>query len=99
MSSDDRGMVFTAVALLAFILIISVGFILGAQCLNITLQPTVSVTVDGEVVFEGSAAGVVIESSGATTKVQTGKGFLYLLPKAKYVSSDVHIEPLKEKSQ
>lgn len=51
--------------------------------------------VDGQMVYQGSSAGITVESSGYATKVMIKGGFLYFFPKAYYVSKDVRLEGVK----
>lgn len=56
----------------------------------------VTVKVNKVLVYEGPSAGVDVRSSGANTTVSVSGGFLYLFPKAYYVSSDVELIGIKK---
>ena len=49
------------------------------------------VKVDGKIVYEGTSAGFDTGSEGANTSVVVKGGFLYMFPKAYYVSKNVEV--------
>ena len=68
-------------------------FLIGVQGLSLAFFDNVrmSVLVDGKTVFKGLSGCVQVKSTGATTRVDVGGGFLCLFPQAYYVSKDVKI--------
>lgn len=56
----------------------------------------VSCWIDGKKVYEGISAGIDIKSAGANTIVKINGGFMYLFPKAYYVSNNVVLINMKE---
>lgn len=82
------------------VFVVVVGIVLViviCQAINITCVDNVPVicTVDGKVVYDGISAGIIAQSSGDTTSILVRGGFLYLFPKAFYVSHDVHMTGTK----
>ena len=72
-------------------------FVVCAQWVDITFVDNIPsvVKVDGRVVYEGSSAGFDAESAGANTTVTVRGGFLFMFPKAYYVSNDVEVIGVK----
>lgn len=60
------------------------------QLIYIAISPLVVCYVNDELVYQGRSACLDIETAGAATKVSV-KGFLCVLPKAKYVSNNVRV--------
>jgi hypothetical protein len=90
---DDIGKYITAsiiglVVLLYLILIVS-------QSIQLILQPNVSVSVDGKIVFQGNNACIEESSLGSSTHLQINRGPLCLFPGPKYTSNKIETKPLQ----
>ena len=81
-----------AIALIVLVVIIC-GFMCISQIINIKYIDNVQieVIVDGEIVYSGASAGCSMKSTGSSTQVNVMGGFLYLFPRAYYVSEDVKV--------
>lgn len=69
------------------------GLVSIGQWFNITFVDNVPVKVfvDGNMIYEGTSAGVATDSNGYATKVTITGGYLYLFPQKYYVSKDVEV--------
>ena len=81
--------------LLIFGSLICAIFIVQYIDINYIDNIPIVVKVDGKTVYEGTSAGASVGSSGATTRVSIRGGFLYLFPKAYYVSHNVEVVGVK----
>lgn len=70
--------------------IFGLGSFVGVVSMLLDNVP-VTIKVDGKEVYSGPSYAAEIESSGATTKVKISGGYLYLFPKAYYVSNHVEV--------
>lgn len=82
---------------LAFTAMLIIGIAVGGQFININFFDNVPVTcyVDGKKVYQGTSAGINVDSSGASTTVRINGGFMYFFPKEYYVSNKVEMKGSK----
>ena len=86
------------VAWIAFWLVALIaGIIFCVQGIHVLVDNVpVEVRVNGDLVYKGRSAGVEVASSGANTTVAVFGGFLYMFPRAYYVSNDVELIGVKK---
>lgn len=67
-------------------------FIISLRVMDIQIQSVpIKCFVDNVLVYDGPSVGINVTSTGRTTRVDIHGGFLYLLPKAYYVSDNVRL--------
>lgn len=86
--------IWPVIVALCFVVAACVVGLFCFQRARIALEPVVRITVDGRVIYTGSAACTSVKSAGATTQVNIGRGLLCLLPGQQIVSRDVLVETL-----
>lgn len=79
-------------ALIVIIPIIAAILFTIVQFININFQNIpVKCYVDNTLIYDGISAGIETKTNGAMTDVTISGGFLYLFPKARYISSNVKL--------
>ena len=82
--------------MVSFLICLAVVVVVGRAFLETKIDSVqVVCKVDGTVVYEGPSCGINVISSGNTTRVDVKGGFLYLLPKAYYVSHNVELKGVR----
>ena len=86
---------FTLVSIFVVGMIMST--ILVLVWINVTFFDNIptKVYVGSELVYDGSSAGVEVDSSGYATTVKLHRGFLYMFPYRIYTSKNITIEGMK----
>ena len=74
-------------------IVVVICLVLGLLAIDVKFFDNVPVVckVDGAVVYRGPSAGIGVSSGGDTTVVGVSGGFLYLFPRARYVSKNVEL--------